>query len=123
MNCKECAQDLYDRIGRGDMEGAFNDYYADDVIVVEGDGTVREGKETQRAALAEWQSSQEEWHGGGHTSITSDEENQVTSVESWADVTFKGGHRWKLEEVGVQRWKDGKIVHERFYYNVPPMGE
>jgi hypothetical protein len=32
-------------------------------------------------------------------------------------VTFKGGQRMKLEQVAVRRWKDGKIVKERFYYN------
>ena len=122
MNCKECARDLYDRMGQGQMNEVFEEYYADNVVVVEGDGTVREGKDTQRKALKAWEESIQEWHGGGYSSLTADEDNNVTMVESWADVTFKGGHRWKIEEVAVQKWKDGKIVHERFYYDVPPQG-
>jgi hypothetical protein len=31
-------------------------------------------------------------------------------------ATHKGGQRSKLNEVAVRRWKDGKVVHERFYY-------
>lgn len=40
-------------------------------------------------------------------------------IESWFDVTFKGGQRMKMEEVGIQEWKDDQIVNERFYYNMP----
>jgi hypothetical protein len=30
-----------------------------------------------------------------------------------------GGERIKLEEVMVQKWKKGQIIHERFYNNMP----
>ncbi len=120
MSCKKWAHDLYDRMGQGQINEVFEQYYADNVVVVEGDGTVRNGKDAQREALKGWLESVEEHHGGGYTAITADEENQVTMVETWGDVTFKGGHRWKMEEVAVQKWEDGQIVHERFYYNVPP---
>ena len=33
----------------------------------------------------------------------------------WIDVDGKEIH---VEQVSVARWKDGKIVHERFYYNM-----
>ena len=32
------------------------------------------------------------------------------------DVNLKGGQRVRLDQVSVRRWKDGRIVHERFYY-------
>ena len=122
MNCKECITDLYDRMGQGEMNEVFEKYYAENVTVVEGDGTVREGKDAQREALQQWGETIEQHHGGGYTAITADEDNQVTMVETWGDMTYKGGHRWKMEEIAVQKWKDGQIVHERFYYNVPPQG-
>jgi hypothetical protein len=32
------------------------------------------------------------------------------------DVSFKGGNRVQMRQVAVRTWKDGKVVHERFYY-------
>jgi hypothetical protein len=32
------------------------------------------------------------------------------------DVTLKGAGRIKMNQVAVRRWKNGKIVHERFYH-------
>jgi hypothetical protein len=32
------------------------------------------------------------------------------------DVTLKGVGRITMVQVAVRRWKDGKIVHERFYH-------
>jgi ketosteroid isomerase-like protein len=38
-------------------------------------------------------------------------------VEMHLDATTKDGHRLRLEEVGLQTWKDGKITHERYFYD------
>ena len=39
------------------------------------------------------------------------------SFSEWIfDVTFKDGTRMRNEQVAARRWKDGKVVHERFYY-------
>jgi hypothetical protein len=37
------------------------------------------------------------------------------NVMDWTDVEDNDQH---VEQVAVQKWKDGKIVHERFYYNM-----
>jgi hypothetical protein len=33
------------------------------------------------------------------------------------DVTMKNGQRYTLNQVAVRKRKNGKIVHERFFYN------
>ncbi len=43
--------------------------------------------------------------------------DDTTMVEWSFDMTYKGGQRSKMEQVAVQKWKDGKIIHERFYYS------
>jgi len=36
------------------------------------------------------------------------------------DTTFKpAGQRSKMEEMAMYKVKDGKVVHEHFFYNVP----
>lgn len=120
MTHLERAQEVYAKVGQGDLTGAVEEYYADNVTVVEATGQTFEGKETQLKRVAEWQQGIEEFHGGGVHSITSNEDEGVTVVESWVDMTPKGGApRMKMEEVAVQNWEEGKIVRERFYYFIP----
>ena len=115
------AKELYSMIEQGKMMDAFEKFYHEEVVMHEATGEIREGKDTNRKFEQEWMASIQEMHGGGVGSIASDEENGVTTVESWIDVSFKNGQRYKMEEVAVQQWKDGQIIHERFYYNPPSM--
>ena len=114
------AADIYEMMGEGKMLEAFDKYYADDVVMIEATGEVREGKATSREFEEQWLASIAEFHGGGATAITSNEKEQVSMAEAWVDITFKDGKRMKMEEVAVQHWNDdGLIVRERFYYNAP----
>ena len=119
MTHLEHAQKLYQMIGEGKMAEAIDELYADDVKVVEASGETFVGKETQKERVVQWQQGIEEFHGGGVHSITANEETGTTMVESWTDITPKGGPRFNFEEIAVQQWEDGRIVRERFYYFVP----
>lgn len=119
MSYLEKINDIYSLIGQGKSMDAFEKYYADNVVMVEGDGVTTEGKDANRQREAEFFSTLEDMHGGGATAITVDEDKGVTMVEAWMDATFKGGMRMKMEQVAVQRWEGDQIVHERFYYNAP----
>ena len=119
MTHLEHAQKLYQMIGEGQMVEAIDELYADNVTIIEANGDTFEGKETQKGRLGEWQAGIEEFHGGGVTGITANEEAGVTMVESWTEITPKGGQRFKFEEIAVQQWENGKIARERFYYFVP----
>ena len=120
MSYKENAQQLQQMMGEGQMMEAFEKFYHDDVTVTEvATGEVRNGKAAQRKAIEDWQGMVKEIHGGGCDSICSDEENGVTAVESWVDLSFQDGNRMKMSEVAVQKWQDGQIIDEKFYYNMP----
>lgn len=111
--------EMYKMIGEGKMMDAFEKYYADNVVMVEANGDAREGKDKNREFELQFLASIKEMHGGGVSGTTSNEEAGITMVESWMDTTFKDGNRMKMEEVAVQKWEGDKIVHERFYYNMP----
>lgn len=49
-----------------------------------------------------------------HASSVSD---GVTFSEWTYDMTFKDGTRFVLHEVARRQWRDGLVVHERFYYS------
>lgn len=118
MSCLENAQKLCNLMAEGKSMEAFEELYHEDVVVVEANGETRTGKAAQREAIQEWFKSVKEHHGTGFGAITANEDQQTTTIESWFDITGEHG-RMKMEEVGVQKWQDGKIIHERFYYNVP----
>jgi hypothetical protein len=41
-----------------------------------------------------------------------------SSYENVMEWTSTDGQDVRIEQVAVQHWRDGKIFHERFYYNL-----
>lgn len=116
----ENAKKLQNMMAEGKTMEAFEELYHDSVQVYEmPTGEHRDGKEAQRKAIEQWFGSVKEMHGGGVNNITSNEDDGVSTVESWMDVTTQDGNRMKMEEVAVQKWQDGQIVEEKFYYHMP----
>lgn len=109
--------ELYDMINSGQMMDAFEKNYSQDIVMIEATGEPRKGKDINREYELKFLGSVKEFHGGGVTSITSNEETGHTAVESWMEVTFQDGNRIKMEQIARQKWDGDQIVEERFYYN------
>lgn len=118
MSYYDKAKDIYDMSAQGKMLDAFEKYYHKDVVMVEATGEERKGKDANRKFEIEFMGMIKEMHGGGVRSITSNEKEATTMVESWMDITMKDGKRSMMEEVAVQKWKGDQIIYERFYYNM-----
>jgi ketosteroid isomerase-like protein len=123
MTYLEKAKDLYRMLGEGKMMDAFEKYYHEDVVMTEATGDSYSGKARNRERMHEWEESLEQMHDGGTGHITSNEDEAVTMVESWTDVSFKNGQRMKIEEIALQQWEGDQIIRERFYYNPGPMAQ
>jgi len=108
-------QALNEAILSGKALEAFEQYYADDVVMQENSDEPRVGKEVNRKAEVDFFSSLAEFHEG--KLVSGAVNGDVTFGEWFMDVTFKNGHRMKLAQVAVRRWKDGKVAHERFFYS------
>ena len=119
MSYLQKAQELQAMIGQGKSMEALDQFYHDEVVVIDGTEEPRNGKEAQRTAVQQWMEMVKEIHGGGVGAITADEENGITTAESWIEISMKDGNRVKMEEVAVQKWQGDKIIHERFYYSLP----
>lgn len=120
MSVLENARQLQQMMADNKTMEAFDKFYHKDVKVIEvPTGEVRNGKEAQRKAINDWFTAVEEFHGGGLDSLCANEEDHVSTAETWMDVTFKERGRMKMSEVAVQKWKDGQIIEEKFYYNMP----
>lgn len=116
MSYLQKATDLYEMINGGKLMDAFEKYYSENIVMQENSEDPRKGKEANREYEKNFLGSIEEFHGAGVNNITSNEDEKVTMVQSWMDVTFKGDQRVKMEQVAVQKWEGDQIVHERFYH-------
>ena len=112
---QELDKQLNDDVLAGKIMDAFEKYYADDVVMQENSEEPRVGKAANRKAEEEFMSSVEAFNGA---SVKASAVNGEVTFSEWEmDITFKGGKRAKFSQVAVRHWKNGKIAHERFFYN------
>lgn len=111
---KELVDDLNSMILEGRVLEAFEKYYYQDVVMQENELPPTFGKSANRArekgflaALSEFKKAEVKAVAVG---------DDVSMVEWYFENTHKDWGRKKFHQVAVQRWKNGKIVHERFYY-------
>ena len=111
---KNLDQELNDAILSGDIMGAFEKFYAENVVMQENSSPATEGKSANREREQQFVGSIAEFHGAGVLAAVASDD--VSFSEWWMDVTFQDGNRKKLEQSVVRRWQDGLVVQERFYY-------
>ncbi|HVS16780.1 MAG TPA: nuclear transport factor 2 family protein [Thermoanaerobaculia bacterium] len=107
--------ELNRRILAGEALDAFDRFYAEDVAMRENSGEPTVGKAANRRREEEFFGSIETLH--ALELLASAAEGDVTFSEWVFDVTFEGGARKRLEQATVRRWRDGRVVEERFYYD------
>lgn len=115
MSLKEKVDDLNNMILSGQNMEAFEKYYHDDVVMQENNTEPTRGKSANREREKQAMSIVEEFHGAELKSVLVGDD--ISMSEWFFDMTYQGGHRSKLQQVAVQKWKDGKIIHEQFYYS------
>jgi len=108
-------RELNQKILAGDILGAFDQYYADDVVMQENNTPPTVGKAANRMREEEFVASVEEFHSA--KLLASAVNGNVTFGEWEYDATYKGAGRFALTQVAVRRWANGKVSHERFYYS------
>ena len=109
-------EELLDYVRQGRIMDAMKEFYADDVVMTEpmyGD-TVGLAANLEREqhfvdSVKEFTNFQVTAKGVG------DDVTFYENVMDWIDTDDQPQH---VEQLVVARWKDGKIVHERFYYNM-----
>ena len=110
---------LVDELNQMIMEGkileAFDKFYHQDVVMQDNDYPQRVGKDVCRQFEEEFINQMVEFRGARVVStIISDD---ISAVEWWFDYTHKDWGTRNYTQVTVQRWKNGQIVEEKFYYN------
>ncbi len=114
MGLKKSVEDLNTMVLKGQILEAFEKYYADDVVMQENEQPPTAGKDANREREKQFLANLAEFRGAEVKAVTVGD--NITMVEWFYDYTHKEWGKITHHQVAVQRWKDGKIIHERFYY-------
>lgn len=118
---RERVEMLNGMILEGKIMEAMREFYADDVVMAENDNDPTVGL---AANLEREQTFVDNttWYGAEVKNVVVD--GDTSMVEWWLDFhNTLYGARLAFTQVAVQRWRDGKIYDERFYYSPQPVIE
>jgi len=118
MTNQEVANKLVAYMRQGKIFDAQSELYADDMVSIEPEGNMSphftKGKEAIAEKGKQFASMIEEHHGSTCSDPVTG--GRYFSIAMSIDATMKGMGRQLLDEVCVYEVKDGKIVHEQFFY-------
>ena len=109
-------EDLNQMILNGEILDAFDKYYAENVVMADNFSGNREGFKACRKFEEDFVDNLTEFRGAEVLETEIDEENGLAFVKWHFDYSHKEWGDMDYVQVAVQRWEDGKIVHERFLY-------
>ena len=114
-NLQQRLNDLFGYIRQGKIIEAMNEFYDKDTVMQENANPPTKGLGINIEREKQFMSGVKEWK--GFTVTASGVGDNVTFYESTSDFVATSGVPVHIEQVSVAKWKNDKIVHERFYYD------
>jgi hypothetical protein len=121
MTTKEVADKLVKLCSEGKFEQATKELYSKDIVSVEAGAPPGQSRESKGIEAVQ---KKGEWWVANHEVHGATVEGPLVAGSHFAvvfklDVTFKPEkRRFKMEEVGIYKVADGKVVYEEFFYNM-----
>jgi hypothetical protein len=109
--------ELQQWIGQGRILDAMNEFYAPQVTMQENASPPTVGLHANIEREKTFLSYVKVWKGYTVKALGTDEKAGTALIESTIDFVNQQDQHVHMAQVSVQRWEDGKIVHERFYYD------
>ena len=114
MSIKPQVLDLISLVEQGQMLEAMNRYYAENVAM-------QENVSPPSVGFAENYAREEAFYGSLQAlnfNLVSVVVEGDRAVINWVfDYTTADGTSYRMDEIAIQTWRDGKIVHERYVYD------
>jgi hypothetical protein len=114
IDIKVAFEDIKTLVLQGKMMDGFEKYYGEDVVMQENEMPATVGKAANRQRELDFFSKVVEFRGIELKAVAFGED--VIMSEWFVDYTHAEWGKVTHDQVSVQRWRDGKVVHERFYY-------
>lgn len=109
--------DLVSYIQQGKIIEAMHEFYGDDVAMQENNKPPVIGKAANLEREKQFVAYVKTWKTLNVRAIGVDEARGVTLVQSDFEFDAVDGKNFRYDQVAVQQWRNGRIVHEKFYYD------
>ena len=114
-NLQQRLSDLLGYIRQGKIIEAVTEFYDKDVKMQENANPPTIGQAANIEREKQFMSGVKEWKGFNVTAQAVGDD--ATFYECNMDFIATNGQPVHMEQVVVAKWKNGKIVHERYYYD------
>ena len=108
---------LVEHIRTGRILEAMREFYADDVRMQENNKPPTDGLEANYAREEQFVNYVKRWTSLDVDAIAVDAARGKTLVQLRFSFDAVDGTTHHYDQVAVQTWRDGRIVHEKFYYD------
>jgi hypothetical protein len=114
IDLKATFEDIKTLVLQGKAMEAFEKYYGEDVVMQENETPPTIGKAANRERELDFFAKMVEFRTAELKSVAYG--NDVIISEWFLDYTHADWGKVTHDQVSVQRWQNGKVIHERFYY-------
>ncbi|CUS32500.1 ester cyclase [Candidatus Nitrospira nitrificans] len=115
-NLQQRLNSLFEYIRQGKIIDAMAEFYDQDTVMQDNANPPTKGLAANIEREKQFMSGVKEWK--GFEVKASGTGDNVTFYECTLDFIATTGQPVHMEQVSVAKWKNGKIVHERFYYDM-----
>ena len=115
QNLQQRLQDLFGYVRQGKIIEAMNEFYDQDTAMQENANPPTKGLAANIEREKQFLNGVKEWKSFNVTASAVGD--NVTFYECTIDFIATTGQPVHMEQVSVAKWKNGKIVHERYYYD------
>ena len=109
--------DLVSYIRDGKIIEAMHEFYADDTRMQENNNPPTIGLAANIEREHKYVASVGRWIAFDVSSIAIDAVRGKAAIQSTSAFEGVDGKTYRVDQVSVQTWRDGKIAHEKFYYD------
>lgn len=114
-NLQQRLQGLLDHIRNGKIIEAMNEFYDQETVMQDNANPPTKGLAANIEREKQFMNGIKEWK--GFNVAASAAGDNVTFYECTMDFIATNGRPVHMEQVSIAKWRNGKIVDERFYYD------
>jgi hypothetical protein len=124
MNLRDRVQELLEfQKTNPTVEEIYERFYDENVVVQENLNPPRVGRAISIDRQKRMNANVQEIHEVKIGAVLVDNTGEAnpldgrSAIELHLELTTVDGYRIRIEELGLQTWKDGRIIHERYFYD------
>ena len=115
VTLKDRLENLFSYIREGRILDAINEFYAEEAVMQENNLPPTVGRQANWEREKQFLSTVKAWQRFDVTAKAVDED--VTFYETVMDWVTTDGTPVHVEQAVIAKWRDGQIIHERYYHN------